>query len=305
MLQLPLINHYCKRAAAQIQATAIEGQLGLNGGGNTRRCSLGGRDFPQEQADVLDTLVDRCLGEQALLQAGGKGQGMSNDVGQDTQRNPFFQQLREVVIELLMTFEDLPEQADQLGSRGLLGLGGGHVLEDLNLGRAIEFAGLDLAAHADTFPAQEQDVEAAIGQTLVLNDLAQTSDFLEWRRLGPGLSLGKRTDLDHRDQPIAGQGVLGHLAVARLENMERKDDVRERDEVGQREQPGDLAKVSQVEIVIHIHLCIAGLFSRDRERPSGGERAHGLNIVHGAKGKRMDRRLPGSEAAESLSVRPA
>ena len=72
--------------------------------------------------------------------------------------------------------------------------------------------------------------------------LPRQPNFLERRRLGPGLSLLKSTDLDHRDQPVAGQGILGHLAVTGLENMEWKDDVRERDEVGQREQPGDLAK---------------------------------------------------------------
>ncbi len=169
----------------------------------------------------------------------------------------FSRSVSKVVVKLLMTFENLPEEAGQLGSRRLLGLGGGHVIQDLDLSRAIEFAGRDLAAQADTFPAQEQDVEAAIGQAFVLNDPAQTPDLLDWRRLGPGLSLGRRADLDHRDQPIAGQSVLGHLAVTRLENMERKDDMREHDEVGQREQPGDLAKVSQVEIVIHIHLGIA------------------------------------------------
>ena len=43
----------------------------------------------------------------------------------DAQRNSSFEKLSKVVVKFLMTFEDLLEEADQLGSRGLLGLGGG------------------------------------------------------------------------------------------------------------------------------------------------------------------------------------
>src|SRR5436190_2082796 len=107
---------------------------------------VGGCDFPQKQADILDTLVDRRLREKALLQTGGKGERMRDDVGQHTERNPFFEKLDELMVKFLTTFEDLSEEADQLGSRRLLRLSGGDVFEDLYLGRAIELSGRHLTA---------------------------------------------------------------------------------------------------------------------------------------------------------------
>jgi hypothetical protein len=55
--------------------------------------------------------------------------------------------------------------------------------------------------------------------------------------------------------------------------------VRERDELGQREKPGRIVKISQIEIVIQIHRCFAGWFSRSRERPRGRSRGTRLNIL--------------------------
>ena len=51
--------------------------------------------------------------------------------------------------------------------------------------------------------------------------------------------LPSRTQQDHADHPRAGQGVRDHLAVARLEDVERERDLRKEHDVRQREQRDD------------------------------------------------------------------
>ena len=64
-------------------------------------------------------------------------------------------------------------------------------------------------------------------------------------------SPGGRGNLNHRDQTISRQCILGHLAIPGLENMQRQYDVRKHDQVGQWKEPCYIGKVPQIEVVVH------------------------------------------------------
>ena len=138
--------------------------------------------------------------------------------------------------------EDLEKQVDQFLAPGFDLRRGLLVFEDCRLGDPIQLRAGQLLYKADPFAAQQEEVETAIGEALVLHDPAEAAHFHDGDRLGPWSSLEHRLDLDDGHQLIAGQCVFGHLAVARLENMEGKDRVREQDEVRQGEQPAWLEK---------------------------------------------------------------
>ena len=86
-------------------------------------------------------------------------------------------------------------------------------------------------------PAQH-DVGPAVRQRFVLFDPPRTSLPVDGRT-AVVVVLPSRTQQDHADHPRSGQGVRDHLAVARLEDVERKRDLRKQDDVGQREERDD------------------------------------------------------------------
>ena len=85
----------------------------------------------------------------------------------------------------------------------------------------------------------------------MLDDLSQASHRLERNRLGPVLSPCGRGNLNHRDQTIPRQCILGHLAIPGLKYMKRQYDVWKHDKVGQWKEPCYIGKVPQLEVVVH------------------------------------------------------
>ena len=116
------------------------------------------------------------------------------------------------------------------------------ILHDLGLGDSIELVAGDFSLQAHPLAAQEQEVESAVGQSLVLNDLADTTDIHDRTGSDHGRAFGCRPNLHHGDQAVAGQRVFGHLAVTRLEDVQREQGVRKQHDVRQGKQPASIAK---------------------------------------------------------------
>src|SRR6185369_1602805 len=89
----------------------------------------------------------------------------------------------------------------------------------------------DLADQPEAVRAQQDDVEAAVVELLDADDLAEAADLVQ-RRL---IVLVEAQRLDHPDPRRAVDRVAHHLAVARLENVQRKLRAREQDRPRKRE----------------------------------------------------------------------
>ena len=88
---------------------------------------------------------------------------------------------------------------------------------DVDLGAAIGRVDLGLADQAETVRSQQHDVEAAVVEFLDPDNVADASDLVQRR-----IVIVEIERLDHPDLPRALDRVLDHLAVARLEDMQRQ-----------------------------------------------------------------------------------
>jgi hypothetical protein len=128
----------------------------------------------------------------------------------------------------------------ELGAQGLLALGADERLDyrlDLDLPVRM-LARRFLQPHARQ--PREPDVEAPVGQTLVVEDLAQPRDRQHRRRARQFMHMA----LEHRahhDPAVRVEQIEHHLAVARLEHVQRHARPREEEHVRQGEQRGDCA----------------------------------------------------------------
>ena len=59
----------------------------------------------------------------------------------------------------------------------------------------------------------------------------------------PGIPVVSGAGLDDRHELIAGEGILGHLTVSRLEDMEGEDDMGEQHEIRQGEEPAQSGEI--------------------------------------------------------------
>jgi hypothetical protein len=89
-----------------------------------------------------------------------------------------------------------------------------------------------LDAHARE--AEHQDAEAAVRQPLVARDLAEPRD-LEHRRLRARRLVLALEDRPHHETARAVEHVLDHLAIARLEDVQRQELAGEQEHPAQRE----------------------------------------------------------------------
>src|SRR5438874_9910895 len=83
----------------------------------------------------------------------------------------------------------------------------------------------------ETVRAEQHDVEPAVVELLDADDLANAADAIE-RRL---VVVVDPERLDHADLPGAVDRIVHHLAIARLENVQRELRAGEQDRPGQRE----------------------------------------------------------------------
>ena len=188
----------CKGRRRRNQARGPAAQFRLKGGregggfalGLVRRCHLAA----EQGEEVGGPAVDAGFGQERLLELGGEAHRLRHDVGQDAQRQVVLEQLVEVGIEnpLIM----LAEPGDQLGpALVVVGLVF-HVLDHPDLGHPVELAGGDLAGQLDPLAAEQQEVEPAVAQPLVLEDPAQAAERLQARAVGglptpPGAGPGR------------------------------------------------------------------------------------------------------------------
>jgi hypothetical protein len=93
----------------------------------------------------------------------------------------------------------------------------------------------------------------------MLMDLAEARDLLDRGTSQPS-DVTRRDELDDGHEPVAGQGVRGHLAVPGLEDMKRKHIVGKEDDAGQWEESADAGEVPKVMIVVH-------RVAREKEEP--------------------------------------
>ena len=95
------------------------------------------------------------------------------------------------------------------------------LLERIDLRDAVEPAPVarQLADDPEAMGRPQQQMEAAVGEALVLGDEAGAADLVR-RRVARHLARTLGPDRDHPDPAIARERVLHHLAVARLEDVE-------------------------------------------------------------------------------------
>ena len=87
----------------------------------------------------------------------------------------------------------------------------------------------------EPFDAPEHDVVPAVLQPLGVRDDAAAANRIH-RRLPLVIALPAGFQKHHAEHSIAGERVPDHLAIARLEDMERQEHVRKKDDVGKREE---------------------------------------------------------------------
>ena len=87
----------------------------------------------------------------------------------------------------------------------------------------------------EAFEPAQDEVVAAVGQPLDVGQHAAAADRID-RRPSLVVPVPSRPQQHHPDHAIAGQRVGDHVAVARLEDVQRQEHVGEEDDVGQREQ---------------------------------------------------------------------
>ena len=66
-----------------------------------------------------------------------------------------------------------------------------------------------------------------------------------------GVPVGSGAGLDDRHELVAFEGVLGHLAIAGLEDVQREDDMGEQDDVRQGEEPASPGEIREFRVNIH------------------------------------------------------
>ena len=101
--------------------------------------------------------------------------------------------------------------------------------ERLDLRDAIRAAAI-LVRHAELFDPAQHDVVAAVVERLGMRDDAGTANRVD-RRPALVVSLVARPQQHHADNPIAAQRVAHHLAISRLEDVQRQKHVWKQDNV--------------------------------------------------------------------------
>ena len=85
----------------------------------------------------------------------------------------------------------------------------------------------------------------------MLDDLADAGDIHDGDGLDPRAPGRQLLDLDDRHESVAGEGVLGHLAVPGLEDVQGEDDMREEDDIRQGEEPASPGEIAEIRMMIH------------------------------------------------------
>jgi len=89
-----------------------------------------------------------------------------------------------------------------------------------------------LADDSKPFDSPQDDVEPPIVQALRVRDDAAAPDGIH-RRTPLVVALPARPQQHHADHPIRVERVGHHVAIARLEDVERLKDVREKHDIGE------------------------------------------------------------------------
>ena len=103
----------------------------------------------------------------------GSPSRVGDDVGQHAERQGVFQDRREVGVHPAPGLEGASEQRGQLRPARLLGLVAVEVFEKVDLGDPVEGAPCHLAFKPDALATQQEEIEPAVGQSLVLEDPAE------------------------------------------------------------------------------------------------------------------------------------
>ena len=108
------------------------------------------------------------------------------------------------------------------------------VVQELDVRHDVATRGHFLLDDAEAPLAVQQQVEATVGQLLALADVADAADVEDGSGAQRG-GLAARLEQGHADHALGPEGVLGHRAVARLEDVEWEHGVREEHDVRKRE----------------------------------------------------------------------
>jgi len=92
-----------------------------------------------------------------------------------------------------------------------------------------------LVDDTEAFEPAQHDVEAAVGERFDVGDDAAAADRIH-RRRALVVAVPARPQQHHADQAVAGHGIRHHLAIPRLENVQREKHVGEEHDVRQWEQ---------------------------------------------------------------------
>ncbi len=109
-----------------------------------------------------------------------------------------------------------------------------------------------LGNDVETRSAGQGDENAAIiglaigGETAGAAGLAQESGLVERRFL----ALGRAARLDDADDAVAGENIVEHLQIARLENIQRQGRARQQDASLQRKDRNGVRKIARLPIAV-------------------------------------------------------
>ncbi len=206
--------------------------------------------------------------EQGLLEFGGKGEGVGDEIGHDAEILLSLEHGEPVVVEgddPLELAKQFDVEQERFRRRGL-------IFENLNFGLAVKGINVQLADDSDAAHAQKEEVEAAIGEALVLQDATETTDVDQGRTVDI-VHFEAGTALNQCNPLIRAECVVGHFAITRLEDMEGNDGVGEENHASQGEEAGDAFEVTQIVRGIHKKIEFpGGIHIVWRRGPSGGAR---------------------------------
>ncbi len=195
--------------------------------------------------------IGSTVGQQHLLQRRRKTERLGNQVGHDAKGRPAREHRIKFGVKDARSARDIAEGVDQIRTlRRIKLLEQLDVVEDLDLRLAVKRRDFKFPDDANPCAALQEQVEPAVRQAVVVDDPAKAGNGLDRGLIG-GRPVGVGQNLDNRDQPIPIEGILGHLPIPRLKNVQGLHGMGEQHDARQGEQSTDAREVAEVKILVH------------------------------------------------------
>lgn len=205
----------------------------------------------ENREERRDTIRHAKLLQERLLHRGRRIKGVCHDVADGPQRQIGMEDFREVGVEVVPQIQNFEETLDQFLAKMVQGHRRLLIFEQGRPGKAVELRRGGLLNQSDTLATKKKQVESTVGKAIVLDDPPDAADLVDRNGLEARRASPDRARLDHRDEVVVLEGILGHLAVSRLEDVQGQDDVGEKDDVRQREEPDPAGEIVEIGMDVH------------------------------------------------------